>query len=270
MLVSALHIYPVKSCGGLSLSEGRIGRMGLERDRQWMFVDDSGMFVAQRNGDSGLGAAVSTMCLIRTGFDGDMLQLTAPEMPPLRVPIAGSDGPRRSVRVWNSHTEGADQGEAAAEWATSYLGRERPGRYRLVRMPDAGIRTAKIGTSELAYGDAYPFLIISEESLADLNARLASPLPMDRFRPNIVLRGCKPYEEDRLDRVRIGGVAFQGMTLCVRCPITTTNQQTGERGKEPLRTLATYRRSPGGVIFGRNFNHAGEGIVRIGDAVTLG
>jgi uncharacterized protein YcbX len=111
--------------------------------------------------------------------------------------------------------------------------------------------------------------ILSSASLDDLNSRLDIPLGMDRFRPNIVLDGCTPYEEDRLDSLSINGIRFDGATLCVRCAITTTDQMTGERSKEPLRTLATYRRTPDGVVFARNYNHAGEGAVRVGDRVAV-
>ena len=265
--VSSLHIYPVKSCGGIALAESAVGRMGLRYDRQWAFVDEHGMFVAQRD-SRGLGIAVRTMCLIGTAIDDGILTLTAPQMPALQVPLAGHHGPDVPVRVWDSHTSGVDQGVAAAAWTTEVLSRERPGRYRLVRMADDTHRRSKMGDGEVAYGDAYPFLVLSEESLADLNVRMPAPLPMNRFRPNIVIRGGAPYVEDTLDRFRIGAVEFTGTTLCIRCPIPTTDQQTAERGREPLRTLATYRKQPEGVVFGRNCNHLGVGMVRVGDLVV--
>lgn len=267
MEVASLHVYPVKSCGGITLAESAATRMGLRYDRQWVFVDEHGMFVAQRD-SRGLGIAVRTMCLIGTAIGGEVLTLTAPGMPPLAVPLAGHGGPDVPVRVWDSHTVGVDQGREAADWASEVLSRERPGRYRLVRMAERTQRRARTGDGEVAYGDAYPFLVLSEESLADLNARMMTPLPMDRFRPNLVIRGGPPYAEDALDRFRIGEVLFTGATLCIRCPIPTTDQRTAERGKEPLRTLATYRRQPDGVVFGRNFNHAGTGTLRVGDVVV--
>ena len=226
LAVASLHIYPVKSCGGIALAASQVGRMGLRYDRQWAFVDEHGMFLAQRD-SRGLGVAVATMCLIETALGGDALTLSAPGMPALQVPLAGVAGDEVPVQVWESRTIGHDQGAQAATWATTFLSRERPGRYRLVRMPDEAHRQSKIGDGEVAYGDAYPFLILSEESLADLNGRLETPLPMNRFRPNIVVRGGAPYVEDTLDRCRIGGVEFTGTTLCIRCPITTTDQRTG-------------------------------------------
>ncbi len=244
--------------------------MGFEHDRQWMFVDEQGMFVAQR-GDGRLGVEVRSLCLVRTAIVDGLLRVTAPGMPALDLPLAGRDGAEHAVQVWQSHTTGVDQGQDAESWATTYLSRERPGRYRLVRMPDEGHRLSKKGPAELAYADGYPFLIISEASLEDLNRRLDEPLPMNRFRPNIVLRGCEPYGEDELDAIRIGSVELTGMPLCPRCPIPTTNQETGERGKEPLRTLATYRRAEdGSVVFGRNFSQASGGEERVGDEVVRG
>lgn len=261
--VSRLFVYPVKSCRGIALSEAEITRLGIRFDRQWMVVDERGRFVAQRGDGSGVG--VRTMCLIGTSMQHDVLTMTAPGMPPLTLPLDGRRGPELPVQVWQSRTVGIDQGDEASAWITSFLSRERPGVYRVVRMDDEETRKAKKGESTLAFADGYPFLILSEASLADLNARLASPLPIDRFRPNIVIDGCEAYAEDSLDRLEIGGVEFQGMTTCLRCVITTTDQQTGERSAEPLRTLATYRRSEGGVIFARNFNHTGTGTIRVGD-----
>lgn len=254
MTVSSLHVYPVKSCRGIALDPAEVGRMGLRYDRQWMFVDERGMFVAQR-ADGRRGVGIRTMCLIRTAIADDFLRLTAPGMPALDLPLAGLEGPERAVEIWDTPADGIDQGAAAADWATAFLSRERPGQYRLVRMPDEGVRQPTTGDGALAYADGYPFLVISQASLDDLNARLAAPLPMNRFRPNLVLGGCAPYEEDRLARIRIGDVVFDGMTRCPRCPIPTTDQDTAERGAEPLRTLAGYRRTADGVVFGRNFNH---------------
>ncbi len=266
LTVAELNVYPIKACGGFSVQQADAGRMGFRHDRQWMFVDERGMFVAQRD-SRGLGVAIRTTCLVRTAINDDVLAIAAPGMPGLSIPINGSAGDPCPVRVWDSRVIAIDQGDEAGQWATQFLSRERPGRYRLVRMPDHEHRAVPIGHAELAFADAYPFLIISEESLADLNSRLEQALPMNRFRPNIVLRGGTPYQEDVLDRFRIGSVQFSGTTLCIRCPTTTTNQETAERGKEPLRTLATYRKQPGGVVFGRNFNHAGGGTIRVGDQV---
>jgi uncharacterized protein YcbX len=261
-------VYPVKSCRGIDLAAADVGPMGIRHDRQWMFVDERGMFVAQR-GDGPRGVGIRTMCLIRTAMTGATLQLAAPGMPMLDIPLAGPEGEAVPVQIWDTATVGVDQGPEPARWATEVLSRERPGRYRLVRMPDTARRRPGTGDAALAYADGYPFLIVSDASLADLNRRLDEPLPMNRFRPNIVLTGCEPYAEDRLGRIRIGDVELRGETTCPRCPIPTTNQDTAERGKEPLKTLATYRRTDAGVVFGRNFNHQTTGRIAAGEPVVV-
>lgn len=268
MTITELNVYPVKSCRGIALDTAEVDAMGIRHDRQWMFVDERGMFLAQR-AEGRDGVEARSLCFVGTAIIDSVLRLTAPDMPPLDLPLEESDGPRVDVTVWSASTTGIDLGPDATRWATEYLSRERPGRYRLVRMPESGTRIATTGDSRLAYADGYPFLVISQASLDDLNARLPAPLPMNRFRPNIVLGGCEPYGEDCLDRMRIGRVVFEGMTLCARCPIPTTDQDTGERSKEPLKTLATYRRVEKGVVFGRNFNHRGAGRLAVGDPVDV-
>ena len=125
-------------------------------------------------------------------------------------------------------------------------------------------------TDQVGFADGYPLLLISEASLADLNSRLATPLPMNRFRPNIVVTGCEPYAEDTWQRIQIGGLGFDIVKPCARCATTTTDQATGARGKEPLKTLATYRDGPdSGPLFGQNVIHAGVGAIRVGDEVEV-
>ncbi|HYF05159.1 MAG TPA: MOSC N-terminal beta barrel domain-containing protein [Patescibacteria group bacterium] len=270
LAVAGLYVYPLKSARGISLKNAVVGPMGIRYDRQWVVTSEHGEFVAQRS-DAGKGVGIKSMCLIRTEFRDRNLVLTAPGMGSLSVPLEGVDGPSVPVRVWKSSTSGIYQGSLASKWVTEYLSKERPGKYRLVRMSEKTIRAPKLGSGQLAYADAYSFLVISLSSLDDLNTRLTraghAAIPMDRFRPNITLYGAVWYEEDRLSEFEIGSVKFYGQTLCVRCPITQTDQLTGVRHKtEPLRTLATYRRHPhGGVVFGKNFNHKGFGVISVGD-----
>ena len=266
--IAELHCYPVKSCRGIALERAEVGTMGLRYDRQWMIVDEYGMFVAQRESD-GRGISIALLCRLETAFAGAELELRAPDMPTLHIPLNGIGEDAKIVRIWDTVCKAYDQGADVAAWLTQYLSRERPGNYRLVRMSEHEQRNSHKGEGRLAFADAYPFLVVSEASLADLNRRLAEPLLMNRFRPNIVLRGCEPYAEDTIDRFVVGDVEFTGASLCVRCPITTTNQLTAVRGKEPLRTLATYRRTPKGVVFGRNFNHRGTGMIAVGEEVEL-
>lgn len=242
--------------------------MGIRYDRQWMVIDERGRFVAQR-AEQSLGVAVASMCFIDTAITGNTLSLRAPSMPELHLPLTGRAGAEVTVRVWGQKCLAVDQGTQAADWISAYCARERPGDYRLVRMPDHGVRAPSRGVGALAFADGYPFLIASEASLADLNRRMGAPLPMQRFRPNIVLSNSAAYAEDRIARMRVGMIEFTGMASCVRCAITTTDPATGLRGKEPLATLASYRRAAAGVTFGRNFNHAGAGRIAVGDAVEV-
>ncbi len=267
--VAALNCYPVKSCAGIALSRADIGPMGIRYDRQWMVVDERGMFVAQRGDTGGRALGIRSLGQVETAIGDGTLTLRVPGMDALRVPLAGRAGDRTTVGIWSSRVTAIDQGREASDWFSAYLSRERPGRYRLVRMPDDEIRAANRGHGRLAFADGYPFLVISTASLADLNRRMAVPLPMDRFRPSLVIETGEPYLEDRLAAIRIGKIEMRGTTRCVRCPIPTFDQRTGARGKEPLRTLATYRRSARGVVFGRNFNHVGTGSLAVGDPVEV-
>ena len=274
--VSGLYVYPVKSARGIAVTDWHVTRMGLNFDRQWMVVDERGMLGAQRQ-EGGMGVGIKNMSLVHTSLENLILTCTAPVMEPLRIPVVGVEGEVVTTQVWATECMGIDQGLEAAEWFTEFLSRERPGNYRLVRMPDyprEGFRKAKRGDAHIGYADADTALIIGQPSLDDLNQHIGGEvLPMNRFRPNIVVSGCEPYAEDKWGEIRIGNVIFIGTKECVRCPITTQNQDTTERGKEPLATLATYRRVQGeGAVFGMNFVHHISGVVqpiRIGDAVEV-
>lgn len=260
--VSALNWYPVKSCRGSSLSEAVIGARGIVGDRSFMLVDDDGRFLSQREH--------ARMSLIEPRLDDDTLSLLAPGHYPISIPVL-AHGVRREVTVWRDRCEAIDQGDAAAEWASSFLSTH----CRIVRIADDAVRTvdrdfAVDDGDQVGFADGYPFLLTTEESLADLNDRMAEALPMNRFRPNIVLSGVEPFAEDDWRRIRIGEIVFAVVKPCARCAITTTDQATAVRGKEPLRTLATYRQVPGrGVMFGQNLIHQSTGVIRVGDPVEL-
>jgi uncharacterized protein YcbX len=261
--VTELFCYPVKSCGGTTLVEAVIRPRGIEHDREFMVVDAaSGLFLTQRE--------LPRMALIRPHLESGALLLDAPEMPRLTVqPL--TDGPTRAVTVWSSRCPAVDQGPAVADWLSHVLGTS----CRLVRMAEGYVRRvdrryAVNAGDQVGFADGYPFLLISEESLADLNTRMTAPFPMNRFRPNIVVAGGgAPYLEDQWRRIRIGDIEFHLVKACARCVITTTDQETGERGKEPLTTLAAYRRVARSVLFGQNMIHSGLGTIRLGDLVEV-
>lgn len=260
--LSAITIYPIKSCGGIALDQAGIGTLGLALDRHWMLVDDQGQFLTQRSRPA--------MACIVPRFEQGELVVSAPGMPELRLPGAGAGagGDEVAVTVWKDNVIALEQGAQAHQWFSAYLGIGA----RLVRFkPDAervcSIRWTEPYRATTQFSDGYPLLVIGQASLDDLNARLTSKgapaLPMERFRPNLVIEGLEAYEEDFIDTIRLGRgddvVELKMVKPCARCPVPGIDQQTGLRDPqwpdEPLDTLAVYRASPrvgGGLTFGQN------------------
>ena len=262
-IVSALTIYPIKSCGGISLKIAKAGPRGFYGDRAFMVIDPSGCFITQREQPH--------MALITPSLkeDDGVLTVKAPGMEEMTITATGT-GKRHEVVIWRDSCSGIDQGDAAAEWFSTYLGMA----CRLVAMPENYIRYvdpryALNGRDQVGFADGYPFLLITQASLDDLNARLKQPIPMNRFRPNIVVQNTLPYAEDLWRRIRIGNMTFRIVKACARCAIPTTDQVTATRGKEPLKTLSTYRNATRGVVFGQNLIHENEGIINLGDSVEI-
>ena len=258
--IASLHIYPLKSGAGIGVDRFDLDRFGPEHDRRWMVVDADGALVTQRE--------IVALRQVVAVPAADRLTLRAPGVAELEVP-RDDQGPKRMVRVWNDRVEAVDSGDPAAEWLSDLLGQP----VRLAYLASWGIRRTNpdydpIG-GNVAFADGYPILIVGQASLDDLNGRLPVPLPMNRFRPNVVVTGTGPYEEDGWRRFSSNGVAFDAVKPCARCVITTTDQATGERGQEPLRTLATFRNQAGGVMFGMNLVHRGPGTLRVGDRLTI-
>jgi len=260
LTVSRLYVYPIKSCGGIALPYVNHSLRGFLHDREWAVVDEkSGDVLTQRE--------EPRLCLVATAIADDALAFSAPESGELRIPIKDDESPalgRRIVRIWDACAPAVDQGMWPAGWFSTFLKR----RCRLVRMSRGHRRpSAALPTSNMGFADAHEILVISEASLAGLNARLAVPVPMERFRPNIVVAGCEPHAEDDWTAILAASVRFVGANRCIRCVITTTDQRTAARGKEPLATLASYRKAPKGVVFGRYFNAINGGCIRVGDVV---
>jgi uncharacterized protein YcbX len=224
-----------------------------------MLVDPNGRFVTQRE--------LFQLALVETALEGDRLRVSAPGQPGLDLPVTYESGPSRTVEVWQDRAVGVVHA-LGSKWFSDYL--EAP--HELVYMPDAHRRQVNPSRANLgdivSFADGYPFLLISEASLADLNSRLEVPLVMERFRPNIVIDGTAPFAEDEYARVRIGDISFRGAKRCERCVITTIDPETGERGREPLRTLAKYRLADQKVWFGMNLIHDHTGVLRVGDTVA--
>ncbi len=254
--IASLHVYPVKSLRGIAVERAALVARGLDGDRRWMLVDDAGRFVTQRD--------LPRMALVGTGWDGDAIVLDAPGAGVLRIPRALADGARREVEIWDDRVEALAYAPARP-WVERALGM----RGDLVFMPDAVERKVTRGGGITAFNDAYPLLVIGEASRVDLATRAGVPLAMARFRPNLVVTGSPPYDEDEWARVRVGDVSLRGVKRCDRCSITSVDPDTGESGKEPLHTLASYRKRGGKVWFGMNLVHDGEGTLAVGDAVVV-
>jgi uncharacterized protein YcbX len=253
--IASLHVYPVKRCRGIAPASVTVATTGFVTegigDREWMVVDRAGRFVTQRE--------LPRLALVQTAVVAGALTLSVPHVAALVVPTDRAAGPSRDVIVWNSEVRGIDMGDAAADWLSAWLAADM----RLVRFDRSAVRAcnpefAGDSGAHTLFSDGYPILVIGEASLADLNDRLAArgqpALPMNRFRPNLVLRGLPPFAEDHLDTIAAGGVVLRCVKPCVRCQVTTTDQDSAQVGMEPLRTLGEYRMSEraGGVTFGMN------------------
>ncbi len=262
--LASIHLYPVKSCRGHAVELATLDRFGLATDRRFLAVDASGRFLTQRT--------LPRLALVEPALTADHLTLAAPGFEPVRVPLRPTaPGPAFEVTIWRDTVSALDLGAAAADWLTRWLGQPA----RLVTLSAAYHRPVRNSTGpdpdQAAFSDAFPVLVISEASLDELNHRLDTPLPMDRFRPNLVVRDCPAYAEDAWRRIRIGDVVLRAAGPCGRCVVTTTDQQTLERSKEPLRTLAQYRRgAQGEVFFGQNYIHeTRSGTLRVGAPIEV-
>jgi uncharacterized protein YcbX len=274
--ISALHLYPIKSCGGIALQEATITAAGLMSqeigDREWMVVDQQGAFLTQRSHPR--------MATIKPLLRSDVLELQAPAMPAFAIPLAMpklSQATTVTVRVWNDTVDALDCGNDAANWFSAYLGEP----VRLVRFHPQVRRianTAWTGSVQAPtrFSDGFPILLVSEESLADLNEKLVlqgrDALPMNRFRPNIVISGIAAFEEDYVESFQTGSSTLAPVKPCPRCPIPSIDQATGKIGPDPLDILRTYRSNPkvdGGITFGMNaiLVNGDDEIVRVGQSV---
>jgi uncharacterized protein YcbX len=301
--VTGLYYYPIKGCRGYALQTAVLDERGIVDDRRFLIVDAKDRFVTQREHPQ--------LALIAPCVEPRTLSLTAPGTQPVTIDTH-SPTARRTVTIWRDTVEAIDQGEAAARWLSEYLGEP----VRLVKFADDVLRKvnadyARRPTDQTGFADGYPLLLITQESLNDLNSRLSAPrsgereapgaspaqatlapaprsgereapgaspaqatlapapLPMNRFRPNLVISGAGPYAEDTWKQIRIGAMLLDIVKPCARCVVTTTDQASAERGKEPLATLATYRASERGVLFGQNVIHAGPGTLKLGQRVEI-
>ncbi len=256
-VLSELWCHPVKSLRGHSLKQAEIDARGIVDDRRWMLVDENGRFLTQRQ--------QARMALLTPTVRDDGLLLENCDGDRFLAPLRPEAGPLR-VRIWDDDCDALRVSEAADAWLGDFLGQ----RCHLVYMPDASHRQVDMTYArqgdQAAFSDGFPLLLISQASLDDLNSRMASPLPMRRFRPNLVVAGCEAYAEDGWKRIRIGDINLRVVKPCSRCVIPTIDPETAEKhpDKEPMRTLLTYRRRDNKVYFGQNVLHDSQGSLSVG------
>ena len=256
-VLSQLNIYPLKSAGGISLEKTITEARGLAYDRRWMVVDDTGQFMTQRT--------YPKMALIITSLSTQTLILNAPGMSKLFLPLFPTEGDSQEVKIWNDLCEAWTVNPEATTWISEYIGKS----CKLVYMPDRSNRPIDanyaVDEYQVAFSDGYPLLLISEASLNELNSRLPEIVTMKRFRPNLVVTNTEPYEEDSCKKIIVGECEFNVVKPCSRCILTTVDPENGKfSGKEPLRTLATYRTVNGKVMFGQNMITTIQGTLKVG------
>lgn len=275
MHISEINIYPIKSLRGISLNSALVEERGLQYDRRWMLTDIDGIFMTQRE--------FPRMALIEVGVDHEALIIVADGFGRMEIPLVPETGDMRQVTIWQSICPGEIYPTLTNEWFSDVLATN----CQLVYMPDDSRRTVNPlfdrGNDVVSFADGYPLMVISEASLENLNSRLSEPLPMNRFRPNLVISGADAFEEDGWENIRMGDALFRSTKPCERCVITTVDQSKGVvAGKEPLKTLASYRQAKivmperaaslgvneTAVLFGQNLIAESVGAtVRVGDAV---
>jgi len=262
LTLSEINIYPIKSLAGISLQSAIVEERGLKYDRRWVLVDDTNTFFTQRD--------FPEMALIKVAVESEGLRLShkTKNVESLVVPFDFNFSKKNKVVIWNDNIEGEFYNKQIDDWFSEIIGIK----CHLVKMPESTERVVdeKYAKDKIvSFADGYPFLIIGQSSLDELNSRIEIPLPMNRFRPNFVFKGGKPFEEDHWKRFNIGNVKFEAVKPCARCVITTTDQETAELAKEPLLTLSKFRKVGNEVMFGMNVICHSNGQIKLGDEIGL-
>lgn len=260
MTLSEIWVYPIKSLGGISVQTARVFPKGLEHDRRWMLLDEKGMFMTQRHHPQ------MALFKLSTGTDHITVRYQGET---LNIPVDEPGGTPFRTGIWKDDVTVIPLDPAYDKWFSERLGVDS----RLVRFPEENPRPVEPGHRDAAdhvrLQDAFPFLILGQASLDELNRRLATPVPVNRFRPNFVFTGGDPHEEDGWQNFTIGSLPFQGTRTCARCGIPGVDQETGQKQKEPLATLVDYRMQGNNIMFGMNAIGPGYGEVNVGDEVMV-
>lgn len=263
LVLKEIWIYPVKSLGGIAVEKARVAGKGLQFDRRWMLIDHTGVALTQR--------VHPLMALFKLKIEDGKIFVTFKKGEKvssthfdIALPFAGK---WISAKIWDDDVEVIEVASGVSEWFSGHLGIS----CKLVAFPEKKPRPVdpryNVNHKHVSLADAYPFLLIGQASLDDLNSRLTEPVPMNRFRPNFVFTGGAPYEEDHWTDFSIGSIRFMAVKKSDRCVLTTVDQDTALKGTEPLRTLSTYRKIESKVYFGQNLLALDEGLVSVGDSI---
>ena len=262
-ILSEINIYPVKSLPGISRSDTVVEERGFRFDRRWMLVDEENNFITQRR--------YPQMVFVNLKFHRDILIFTqyTKSLPPLNISVNKFPQKEITVQIWDDKCYALEYGDKINEWFSKAI----DFKCKLVYMPDNAQRKTSTKYFEqskvLSFADGYPYLIIGEKSLHYLNSKLNNPVKMTQFRPNIVFRGGKEHDEDLWNKIKIGSINFAVVKPCARCVITTVDPTTGEKNKEPLTTLSSYRKLDNKIMFGQNAIALSQGILSVGDKITI-
>ena len=258
--LTEIWLYPVKSLAGISLTSARIQEKGMINDRRWMLLDSHGVFMTQRT--------FPVMALLQPAINGDIITIAKKHETKGGLSFSLTSPPkgkRFRTKIWDDEVEVAEVSPDISAWFSDSLNLP----CRLVTFPEANPRRVRNSDKHVSLADAYPYMVIGQGTLDDLNVRLPNPLPMNRFRPNFVFTGGEPFEEDSWKAFKIGTAGFSAAGPCARCTITTIDQETIKTGREPLLTLATYRKTGNKILFGQNLVATTQGEVFVGDIITL-
>jgi len=263
MQLQDIFIYPIKSLGGLRMTEAQVRVRGLSYDRRWMLVDENGRFLTQRKHHQ--------MALLQVELLAEGLRVFHKQKVDQQhfISLEPESSDCIPVTIWDDTVAGQLVNESSDRWFSEILGFP----CRLVFMPDAIERPVEkkytINQETVSFADAMPYMVIGQKSLDDLNSKLPSPLPMNRFRPNFVFSGGEAFAEDYWSQVKIGACTFKVTKPCARCILTTVDQATAITGKEPLKTLASYRTVNNKILFGQNMIALETGLVKVGDEIKV-
>jgi uncharacterized protein len=262
--VQQLFVYPIKSLGGFSVQNAQVNKRGLQYDRRYMLVDDNNSFLTQRT--------FKEMALLQVAQANNNFEVFDKRniADKIFIPNELTSGSTALVTVWDDVCEAIIAPQAINTWFTKVLGAN----CRLVYMPNSSQRFIDkryaTNTNDVnSFSDGYPILMVSEASLNDISAKAKTEIPVDRFRPNIVITGVAPFAEDDLKQFTINNTNYMGVKPCARCVVTTIDQNTAQSGKEPLKTLATYRQVNNKILFGQNVIPQNNGVIAVGDKLLF-